>query len=350
MPNEKSLKKPANRTEIIRRFLLNAVKAGNTHFLHDAIAAFGLSRQAIHGHLAALLKSGHLIAGGNTRARTYALGPTREHIVTFTLQGLSESAVYDRDFGFIFKDLPRELEGICMYGFTEMLNNAIDHSDGSAVRVEVQRTMAEITISIADNGEGIFNRIARLVGLAEPREAILELSKGKLTTDPEHHSGQGIFFTSRAFDIFFIVSGDLIFQHAAGDQADWLTDGNREFAGTHVLMRIAINSERKMKDVFDAYTAGEEEDFAFNKTVIPIRLAAYEGERLISRSQAKRILNRIEKFTNVVLDFNGIDTIGQAFSDEIFRVFARKHPQIHLEAVNLTEEARRMVIAAQKAQ
>lgn len=339
-----------NRTQIIRRFLLNAIRAGNADFLHDAMETFALSRQAIHGHLSALVETGHLAATGNTRARTYIMGPTREHTATFMLQGLSESVVYDRDFGFIFKDLPREIEGICMYGFTEMLNNSIDHSDGKAVRVTVQRRLADITISIADDGEGIFNRIARIVGLNDPRESILELSKGKLTTDPENHTGQGIFFTSRAFDVFFIVSGDLIFQHAEGDAKDYLMHSDREFAGTNVVMRIALHSDRKLRDVFDAYTGSEDEDFAFNKTVVPIKMALYEGERLASRSQAKRILNRIEKFATVILDFNGVDTIGQAFADEIFRVFARKNPQIHLKAVNLSEEARRMMVAAQKSE
>jgi anti-sigma regulatory factor (Ser/Thr protein kinase) len=334
------------RTELIRRFLLNAIKAGNADYLHDAIETFGMTRQAIHAHLSALVDTGHLAATGNTRARTYILGPTRSHIATFMLKGLSESDVYDRDFGFIFKDLPREIEGICQFGFTEMLNNAIDHSVGSEARVEVNRTIETVTISIADNGEGIFNRIARIMGLNDPRESILELSKGKLTTDPDNHTGQGIFFTSRAFDVFYIASGDLLFTHADGDRNDFLMHSEREFMGTNVVMRIALNSERILRNVFDAFTGSADEDFAFNKTVVPVRLALYEGERLVSRSQAKRILNRIEKFSTVILDFSGVDTIGQAFADEIFRVFTRKNPQIALQAINLTPDAERMVIAA----
>lgn len=335
------------RSELIRRFLLNAIKAGNTGFLHDAMEIFGLSRQAIHGHLAALVESGYLTATGITRGRSYILGPVRSHIVTFPLAGLSESDVYYSDFGFMFKDLPREIEHICHYGFTEMLNNAIDHSVGQEVTVAVERNLIDISITISDDGEGIFKHIARILGLNDARESILELSKGKLTTDPDNHSGQGIFFSSRTFDQFCIASGDLFFSHTDGENEDWLTHGEKERPGTLVDMRIALKSDRTLKSVFDMFTGNEDEDFAFNKTIVPIKLALYEGERLVSRSQGKRILNRVEKFKTVMLDFSGVDSIGQAFADEVFRVFVRQHPKINLLPFNFNEDIRRMILAAQ---
>ena len=244
-------------------------------------------------------------------------------------------------------DTTGEIENICHYGFTEMLNNAIDHSGGEQVTVAVERDLQNITINISDDGEGIFKHIARIMQLNDPRESILELSKGKLTTDPENHSGQGIFFTSRAFDEFYIASGDLFFSHTDGEKNDWLLHQEEAQSGTRVNMRIALNSERTLRSVFDAYTGSEEEDFAFNKTVVPIKLALYEGERLVSRSQGKRILNRVEKFKTVLLDFNGVDSIGQAFADEVFRVFVRQHPAIKLIPVNINEEIRRMILSAQ---
>jgi hypothetical protein len=54
-----------------------------------------------------------------------------------------------------------------------------------------------------------------------------------------------------------------------------------------------------------------------------VRLAKYGNDQLISRSQAKRLLARIELFKIVLFDFSGVETIGQAFADEIFRVFAQ---------------------------
>ncbi len=98
--------------------------------------------------------------------------------------------------------------------------------------------------------------------------------------------------------------------------------------------------------LFEQFTGSEDEDFAFNKMVVPIKLALYEGERLVSRSQGKRILNRVEKFKTVMLDFSGVDLIGQAFADEVFRVFVRQHPEIELIPVHENESIRRMIIAA----
>lgn len=334
------------RAVIIRRFLLNSIKAGNAQFLHDAMETFELSRQAIHNHLSALVKLGYLVAEGNTRARKYILGPVRSHSASFALKGLRESDVYYRDFGFMFINLPRELENICHYGFTEMLNNAIDHSGGTYVVVNVERTSELIHIRITDDGEGIFNHIARIMNLGDPRESLFELSKGKLTTDPDNHTGQGIFFTSRAFDEFLISSGDLIFSHNDGEKNDFLFHGINDHEGTHVLMSIALDSNKNLTSVFNEFTGNEDEDFVFNKTVVPVKLALYEGERLVSRSQAKRILNRVEKFKIVLLDFQGVDFIGQAFADEVFRVFARRNPQISLIPTNTTKGVEQSIQAA----
>lgn len=315
--------------------------------MHEAMEIFELSRQAIHSHLAALVELGYVSATGNTKGRSYVLGPVRSHIEAFPLAGLSESKVYYGELGFMFKNLPDEIENICHYGFTEMLNNAIDHPGGDEVIVAIERNKENIKISITDDGEGIFKHIARLTGLNDPRESILELSKGKLTTDPDNHSGLGIFFTSRAFDNFCIESGDLFFTHTDGEKNDWLLHGDEVLSGTRVSMRISLDSSRTLKSVFDAFTGDEEEDFAFNKTVVPIKLALYEDERWVSRSQGKRILNRVEKFKTVLLDFDGVDSIGQAFADEVFRVFSKQHPDIQLIPVHHNEDIRRMILSAQ---
>ena len=63
----------------------------------------------------------------------------------------------------------------------------------------------------------------------------------------------------------------------------------------------------------------------------------YLGEHLISRSIARRILSNIEKFKVIFLDFNRVKTIGQAFSDEIFRVFENKHKEITILLINMNE-------------
>jgi anti-sigma regulatory factor (Ser/Thr protein kinase) len=333
------------RSRLIRKYLLNAVKSDNHQMLHDAQEIFKVSRQTIHSHLSALVELGYLVAYGNTKARTYGLGAKRSHTQKFPLKKLRESDVYYQDFGYIFKNLPDNIEDICHYGFTEMLNNAIDHSEGKFVYVTAERDEDNIKICIDDDGEGIFNHIARLIDLGDPRESILELSKGKLTTDPENHTGQGIFFTSRTFDSFYIISGDLVFFHNEGTD-DHLLHSEKEEEGTMVFMQVAMNSPRTLGSVFDEFTGTEDEDFAFNTTVVPVKLVLYEGEKLVSRSQAKRILNRVEKFKNVLLDFADVNFIGQAFADEVFRVFARRNPHIDIIPIKTTGNIDRMIHAA----
>ena len=335
------------RSRLIRKFLLSAVKAGNQQIVHDAQEIFHVSRQTIHNHLSTLVEMGYLEAHGKTSGRTYELGTKRSHIQKFALENLRESDVYIRDFGFIFENLPHNIENICHYGFTEILNNAIDHSEGQFVYVNVERTKKFIEIKISDDGEGIFNHIARIMDLSDPRESILELSKGKLTTDPKNHTGQGIFFTSRTFDNFYIYAGDLIFTHDDNDSDDYLLHNDKERDGTFVYMKIAMDSCRDLEGVFAAFTGNEDEDFSFNTTVVPVKLALYEGEKLVSRSQAKRILNRVEKFKTVLLDFKDVDSIGQAFADEMFRVFARRNPHIILYPTHTSESIDRIIHAAE---
>jgi anti-sigma regulatory factor (Ser/Thr protein kinase) len=335
------------RSQEVRHFLVEGVKANQPHLAHMAAEKFGLTRQAIHAHFAALVNDGFLASSGTTKARVYQLGVKRFHDGQFKLKGLEESEVYSREFGEIFNGLPKEIANICHYGFTEILNNAIDHSEGTDVYIHVERTPDFVSISIVDNGEGIFNHIARLLKLHDPRESILELSKGKLTTDPNNHTGQGIFFSSRAFDEFFIFSGDLVFSHSDNSGIDFLLHSERSHKGTRVLMKIAVDSEKTLRIVFDSFTGTEDDDYAFNKTVVPVKLALYEGGQLISRSQAKRILNRVDRFKTVLLDFKGVESIGQAFADEVFRVFTKQNPQITIHPVNENLEIRKMIKAAQ---
>ncbi|MHB9338862.1 STAS-like domain-containing protein [Fusobacterium pseudoperiodonticum] len=77
----------------------------------------------------------------------------------------------------------------------------------------------------------------------------------------------------------------------------------------------------------------------FNKTEIIVHLAQECLDfPMVSRSLARRILSNIDKFKVVFLDFANIETIGQGFADEIFRVFKNKHPEISVIPLNTNEE------------
>lgn len=93
-------------------------------------------------------------------------------------------------------------------------------------------------------------------------------------------------------------------------------------------MEVDNHTARTYAKVAKKYSA--KGSFGFNKTVVPVKLAKYGTDQLISRSQAKRVLARVDQFTQVIFDFTGVDVIGQAFADEIFRVFPIDHPNIKL--------------------
>ena len=73
-------------------------------------------------------------------------------------------------------------------------------------------------------------------------------------------------------------------------------------------------------------------------------LAQYGKEHLVSRSQARRVLTRFDQFREVFLDFRGVEFIGQAFADEIFRVFRLQHPDINITWMGAEKEVERMIL------
>lgn len=308
--------------------------------------AVGVSRQVANGYLQRLVQDGLVDAEGTTRARVYRLETLASAEKRFDRAGLEEDLVWRDVVAPHVAGLPENVRDIWHYAATEMINNAIDHSGSAQVQVSVQRNALWTEVVVADEGEGIFVKIQRAFDLHDPREAILELAKGKLTTAPEAHTGEGIFFTSRAVDRFEIESHHLRFSHAPRSQ-DSIAEQSADTPGTRVRMRLANHSPRRMREVFDAFS--EPEEFSFDKTVVPLHLAQYEGEKLVSRSQARRVSHRFERFKRVELDFAGISEIGQAFADELFRVFANAQPAIcivPINAVPAVDQMIRRVVAA----
>ena len=231
-----------------------------------------------------------------------------------------------------------------------MLNNAISHSGAERIGILLSVNAYKVNVAIIDNGIGIFKKIQQALHLDEEYYAVLELAKGKFTTDPDSHTGEGIFFTSKAADEFLILSDGLRFVNDNKKEHRSLLQGiedvkeNSEAAGTIVLIGVLCDHSASLKDVFEEYTQMPEE-YGFNKTIVPVKLLGY-GEQnpyFVSRSQAKRLLMRFESFENILLDFEGIDEIGQGFADEIFRVFRNQHPNITIKVTNCSQDVMNMI-------
>ncbi|WP_312772214.1 STAS-like domain-containing protein [Pseudoxanthomonas mexicana] len=324
--------------------LLRAVGEHPRDLVAMVAGQLGLSPSRISMRVRALVAGGYLVKQGSTRP-TYALGENRRFARDYARAGLAEDRIWYSDLLPLLIHLPRNILDIAHHGITEMVNNAVDHSEATDVSVWMECSGGCLRFSVADNGIGIFRKITRALDLPDERLALLELSKGKLTTDPQRHSGEGIFFTSRMFDVYRIESGSLIFDHDAKYDLDLLDDA-QEITGTQVVMQVATDSTRTVESVFDQYSSGPD-DYAFARTVVPVRLAKVGDENLVSRSQAKRLLQRVENFRHVVLDFAEVAGIGQAFADEIFRVFANAHPDVELLHVHAAPEVQQMIRRAE---
>ncbi|MFZ3062138.1 MAG: DUF4325 domain-containing protein [Actinomycetota bacterium] len=224
------------------------------------------------------------------------------------------------------------------YAFAEMLNNAIEHSKSEDVHISMTRSESVISFVVRDWGVGVFNNIMQKKHLRSETEAVQDLLKGKQTTAPEAHSGEGIFFTSKVADKLTFVSSDkrLIFDNIIDDV---FLEHAKENKGTKVTFMLTLDSNRDLTEIFQTYT---NDSYEFSKTVVNVKLYKTDVE-YISRSQARRILSGLEKFKKVVLDFKDVKTVGQAFADEIFRIWKQNHPNIEIIAINMNENVDFMI-------
>jgi hypothetical protein len=317
------------------------VGARPTDLTQAMAARFGVTRAAAAGVVKELEGSGFLLrSGGSTRPR-FAPGPSRWISRSYCLPGIDESLLWERDFS-PHIELAANVKNILHHGFTEMVNNANDHSGGTMLHVEFELGLANMcTLSVMDDGIGIFRKIADTLGLPDLRLSLLELSKGKFTSDKSQHSGEGVFFTSRMFDAFSIDANQLSYNRFEGpegrlDDSDslYVASADGQPVGTGITMAIEPTTRRTTREVFEQFTPDVPDDYSFSKTTIPVKLAAFGDENLLSRSQAKRLVAGIDQFKTVELDFSGVDEIGQAFADEVFRVFANAHPEVALHAIS----------------
>jgi len=337
-----AMRGPSENSRQIRDFLLRSIAEGAEDLVARTGARFQLSRQAIHRHLRALQAADLVDASGKTRGRRYALAVLERKSAASPLAGLEEHRLWQDTVAPWFSDLPEPARRIWAYGFSEMVNNAVDHSEGRQLDVWMEKDAVAVRMGIVDDGVGIFSKIQRALSLGDERQAVLELAKGKLTTDPARHTGEGIFFASRAFDEFTILSGGTAYLSEFAKPEDWVMERKQPEAGTVVLLKLYSDTRRSLPELFDAFR-GRDGDFGFKRTVVPVRLLQYGEEQLVSRSQARRLLARFERFDVVALDFAGIEMIGQAFADEIFRVFARAHPDTSLEVANESPEVHKSI-------
>jgi hypothetical protein len=307
------------------------------------------SRQYIRLVLLEMVKTGELMQAGRGRGAGYA-SPENAPVLhkyyrrRLINEDLEEHLVFDRlkQAAPFLSRLKENVFSIFDYAFQEMLNNAIDHSRSRSITIHAQQIHNFLYFEVRDQGVGIFANIQKKLGLEDELAAIGELMKGKTTTDPENHTGEGIFFTSKAADIFVLDSHDLRLRvdNLVGDI--FVEELPRHHSGTVVKFWVNPKSSRHLSEIFKRYQT-DPDDHAFNQTEIRVKLFTI-GTVYVSRSQARRVMAGLDKkFQSIILDFDKVPTIGQAFADEIFRVYKNRHPEMTILAINANPAVQFMI-------
>jgi hypothetical protein len=339
---------------IIKDRIIQIAKEKGKIRTSDLSAEFSVSRQYLNRLLGELIETGKMLRIGGTRYAFYVLPeyasqhteifPNR-YIKTFKNVSLEEHKILDQiEQAFpLLKKLPENVRSIFTYAFSEMLNNAIEHSQSKNISIEVSITNKALSFIVNDSGIGVFRNIMQKRNLKSELEAIQDLLKGKTTTMPKSHSGEGIFFTSKAGDLFILDSFgyQLIVNNEIPDVFIKKTKNLKK--GTRVIFKLNTSTNHHLNAIFKKYTNIEgESDYGFDKTEVRVKLYTIAGV-YISRSQARRVLSGLEKFKIIVFDFDKVPMVGQAFADEIFRVFHKKYPDIKLQEIHMNEGVKFMV-------
>ncbi len=307
----------------------------------------GVSLRTARRVLGRLVALNWLVCEGSTRRRLYRPGLLRQVVRRYALTGLEEDVPWALDFAPFFT-LPASVNRMVQHTFCELLNNAIDHSGGSHVTVSLRQTAGHAQLLVSDNGCGVFEQIAETFSIASPQLAMLELSKGKLTSQPRRHSGQGLFFTSKLADVFDLHANAVAFQQRSWDARGWRTQRALKHEGTSVYASFALDTRRTLDTVRQAYSA-DGLGMGFERTVVPLHLITSDVTGLESRAQARRAGARLSDFCRAEIDFGGVPHVGHAFADELFRVLVREQPGIELVPLNMSPAVAAMVASVRAA-
>ena len=332
--------------ERIKSYLLEKIDKKDKFVVSKVADAFGISMTSVKRYIDSLTEEGVIKP---TSSGDYRIVNNETRLsFSFSKESTSEDKIYTGKVAPLLDGLRDNVLKIWYYSITEMLNNCIEHSCGDQIHLTVFRNSLYTEVSIIDNGKGAIKSICESLqnqGIeADYEDAYLELVKGKYTSDPSAHSGEGIFFTSRFCDEFTLVSNSCFYHRNVMDQA---FTRNRLISyatslsniGTHILMRVYNNTQRTTREVFDMYSSI---DTGIFKTEIPLAQLCEFGDP-VARSHAKRICNRLDSFKEVTVDCAGIEFMGQGFADEMFRVYRNAHPEVDFKVINANPDVLKML-------
>lgn len=329
------------RSQKIRQFILEELESHPGSIARRVAEEYGISRQAVNRHLKELAADGQIRGSGATRARIWEVAPPRGTTKQFRITPvITEDRVWSEYGRPLVCDAPAGVRTIAQFGLTAAVANVIDHAGATRVTIGAARDGASVRFTVTDDGAGIFQTLIDAFGFEDDHHALFELSKGRLTTAPAGHAGAALFLALRMFDGVEIESGASVFSYD-GNAGTWRAEAAPAYRqGTSVGMRIRLSSDRSMNDVIDWYMEpagdgqGEESQQRLARMHVHAALLQRSGDALVSREQARRLLNRVDTCSEALLDFRGVETIGPAFADEVFRVFRSQFPDTTIVTLN----------------
>jgi hypothetical protein len=336
--------------EQIKKYLLRKISVDDPDLIKKTMDAFGVSVTTVKRYLHEGLELG-VIESSDERACKYRL-KTEDFRISLSINQNNnrEDNIFITHISPMLYRCNDRAKRIWQYACPEIINNALEHSQGSELNIHVISDTLNTSVIISDNGRGAFNTLLEYMrghGWKNPRieEALVELYKGKITRDREHHSGEGIFFSSKMVDRFILWSDSLIYQTGCFAEQSVIESHLAMYASrlsghsTTVIMQLENETDRDNTEVFSLYSDVDE---GFIRTKIPVREACITSDP-VARSQARRICCRLDEFKEVILDFINVEFMGQGFADELFRVYAGAHPEVTLSPINMLPGVGRMI-------
>jgi anti-sigma regulatory factor (Ser/Thr protein kinase)/uncharacterized protein (DUF1330 family) len=330
--------------------IVSAIDAVGTASMSDLLSATGLTRPGVLYHLNKLIDAGEVEhASRQTRGRSVRYRLAYDNRWDFSIEKVdSEHRLWQQlSSSILHPKMSRAAVDIHAYVFGEMVNNVIEHSESADLVILHRNRDRTAGITVRDTGVGIFDHIAATEGFDDKLASVRRLQSGAYTTAPAGHTGQGVFFSSRAVDRFSVNSGGIIWStdNLIPDQTLQIlpTTGR----GTSVTWQLQDHTNRSLFALFETFSIRDEEGVPqFAVTTVAVAIAG-AGSEFVTRSIARELLEGKAHFERIVLDFAGVTHIGQGFADEAFRVFPTANPGVTISAVNMNEAVSWFVERAQ---
>ncbi len=324
-----------------------------------------VTRPVVTRHLSALIKEGRVVREGTGRRVRYHLwtappplpAPTAPAATPAPVAAPASPVAFVRRYprAVLSEDrvwqellqlhpalarMSAPVQELFRYAFTEVLNNAIEHSRGNEVEVRfAQASDDTLSFEVHDDGVGLLASLRRKLSVGSVEEAVKRLSQASKPLWAEGQIGVGLFFSSRAARRFEVESNGL----------RWTLDNQTAQTATAAASARSGTRVRFQGDLRPRHTLAELFAIHAERTMIDrSRVVVTLGTSFISRTEAQRLLRPLERYHTVVLDFRGVKAIGQGFADEVFRIWPSSHPHVTLEPINMSPGVSLMIDHARR--